>query len=177
MGQEYFINSQELEDRIRTLLPSQGGAGAGFDLSASTQIIPVIDVSESAEGSNLRADLQTAQNFATELVTGTGSSGTQTVLSTTGYFKCVLTYMLAVDGGAHVLRVFLDDGSTEKDVYYQKSQNGSAANTTVGETVMFNVFLSAGKTLKIASDGAADTRYSILTHQIASIDGTLTNPI
>ena len=60
MGQEYFINSQTLETKVRQLLPSQGGAGAGFDLSASTQIIPVIDVTESAEGSVLRADLQTA---------------------------------------------------------------------------------------------------------------------
>ena len=30
MGQEYFINSQKLEDKIRQSLPSQGGAGAGF---------------------------------------------------------------------------------------------------------------------------------------------------
>ena len=60
MGSEYFINSQELEDKIRQLLPSQGGAGAGFDLSASTQIIPIIDVTPSAEGSQLRVDLQSA---------------------------------------------------------------------------------------------------------------------
>lgn len=32
MPQEYFINSQELETKVRQLLPSQGGAGAGFDL-------------------------------------------------------------------------------------------------------------------------------------------------
>ena len=65
MGQEYFINSQELENKIRQLLPSQGGAGAGFDLSASTQIIPIIDLTEQAEGSSLRADLQTASDFST----------------------------------------------------------------------------------------------------------------
>ena len=63
MGQEFFINSQELEDKIRQLLPSQGGKGAGFDLSASTQIVPIIDLTESAEGSNLRQDLQTALSF------------------------------------------------------------------------------------------------------------------
>ena len=60
MGQEYFINSQELEYKIRQLLPSQGGSGAGVDLSASTQIVPIIDLTESAEGSNVRQDLQTA---------------------------------------------------------------------------------------------------------------------
>ena len=57
MGQEFFINSQDLESKIRKLLPSQGGAGAGFDLSASTQIIPIIDLTESATGSNLRQDI------------------------------------------------------------------------------------------------------------------------
>ena len=65
VGSEYFINSQELENKVRNLLPSQGGAGAGFDLSASTQIIPIIDLTESAEGSNVRADLQTALSFKT----------------------------------------------------------------------------------------------------------------
>ena len=59
MAQEFFINSQALEDKIRKVLPSQGGAGAGFDLSASTQIIPVIDLSDSSETSSLRSDLQT----------------------------------------------------------------------------------------------------------------------
>ena len=54
MGQEFFINSEELESKIRQILPSQGGKGAGFDLSASTQIIPIVDLTESAEGSNVR---------------------------------------------------------------------------------------------------------------------------
>ena len=75
MGSEYFINSQELEDKIRQLLPSQGGAGAGFDLSASTQIVPVIDLTESAEGSNVREDLQTAFSHSslttTKIITAT----------------------------------------------------------------------------------------------------------
>ena len=63
MGQEFFIKSADLESKIRELLPSQGGLGAGFDLSASTQIVPIVDLTESAEGSNVRADLQTALSF------------------------------------------------------------------------------------------------------------------
>ena len=54
MAQEFFINSETLETKVRQLLPSQGGAGAGFDLSATTQIVPIIDLTESAEGSNIR---------------------------------------------------------------------------------------------------------------------------
>ena len=85
MGQEFFINSQQLEDKIRQLLPSQGGAGAGFDLTASTQIIPTIDLTESAQGSNLRADLQTAIDFANTPFSVSGT--TTTIISSTGFFR------------------------------------------------------------------------------------------
>ena len=60
MAQEFVIKSKILEDKINQLLPSQGGAQAGIDLSATTQIVPIIDLTESAEGSTLRQDLQTA---------------------------------------------------------------------------------------------------------------------
>ena len=60
MGQEFIIKSQDLEDKINQLLPSQGGFQAGVDLSASTTVIPIVDLTETAEGSLLRADLQNA---------------------------------------------------------------------------------------------------------------------
>ena len=60
MGQEFIIKSPDLEDKINQLLPSQGGFAAGVDLSASTTIIPIVDLTESAEGSGLRQDLQQA---------------------------------------------------------------------------------------------------------------------
>ena len=85
MGQEFFIKSDNLESKVRQLLPSQGGLGAGFDLSASTQIIPIVDLTESAEGSNVRQDLQTAlsfDNITAHQVTGT----TTTIINNTGYY-------------------------------------------------------------------------------------------
>ena len=87
MAQEYLINSQELEDKIRQLLPSQGGAGAGVDLSASTQIVPIIDLTESAEGSNVRADLQTALSHNTATSFKLTPSSTATLISNTGYYR------------------------------------------------------------------------------------------
>ena len=47
MAQEFFINSETLQRKVAEILPSQGGAGAGFDLSASTQIVPIVDLTES----------------------------------------------------------------------------------------------------------------------------------
>ena len=63
MGQEFIIKSQSLEDKVNQLLPSQGGAAAGVDLSASTTIIPIVDLTETATGSLLRQDLQTSLGF------------------------------------------------------------------------------------------------------------------
>ena len=48
MGQEFIIKSQSLEDKVNQLLPSQGGFQAGVDLSASTTIIPIVDLTETA---------------------------------------------------------------------------------------------------------------------------------
>ena len=87
MGQEFFINSQSLEDQVRKLLPSQGGLGAGFDLSASTQIVPIIDLTESAEGAGLRQDLQKAMSF-NNTTPFTINQGTSTnIITSTGYWK------------------------------------------------------------------------------------------
>ena len=58
MGQEFVIKSTNLEDKINELLPAQGGYEPGVDLSASTQIIPIVDLTEAASGSILRQDLQ-----------------------------------------------------------------------------------------------------------------------
>ena len=66
MAQEFTINSSAIESKINKLLPSQGGFGAGVDFSASTMVIPIVDLTESAEGSGVRQDLQTASSFSTE---------------------------------------------------------------------------------------------------------------
>ena len=55
------VNSEALEAQIRDLLPSQRGFGS--ELQASNVILPIIDLTPTAEGSILRTDLQTALSF------------------------------------------------------------------------------------------------------------------
>ena len=81
MGQEFVIKSQDLEDKINQLLPSQGGFQPGVDLSASTTIIPIVDLTESAQGSNLRQDLQTAFGINSSVFSVTNA--TTTIINTT----------------------------------------------------------------------------------------------
>ena len=173
MGSEYFINSQELEDKVRNLLPSQGGAGAGFDLSASTQIIPIIDLTESAEGSNVRQDLQTA--FSHNTITGFQVQNTTTTLVTnTGYFRVYGTYNAESGSAGPVIgRFSLNDGTTNKIIndFMANSTNRTAITTLFD----FIVFLSAGDSLTCQST-SNDVYMRGCTRQIADIDGNLTNP-
>jgi hypothetical protein len=167
MGSEYFINSQELETKVRELLPSQGGAGAGFDLSASTQIIPIIDLTESAEGSNVRADLQTA--FSLKSVTAFSvNNTTTTIVTTTGYFR---VFGLATYSGSGSGLLQVTDGTTTKRLFVSFGISG-ALNTVPYD---FIVKLEAGDSLQAFSDSTSVSMQGT-TRQVADLAGNLTNP-
>lgn len=174
MGQEFFVKSDTLESKVRDLLPSQGGLGAGFDLSASTQIVPIIDLTESAEGSNVRADLQTALSFDSVTSFSVNNADT-TIVSNTGYFRVFGTYSVNNDSaGTHEARFKLSDGATTKIIYNAVSVSKANENSVI-TPFDFIVFLAAGDFL----NAHAITTSSFLrgcTRQVADIDGNLTNP-
>ena len=173
MGQEFFINNQTLEDKVRELLPSQGGAGAGFDLSASTQIIPIIDLTESAEGSNVRQDLQTAVSFKSATAFSV-NNGTTDVITTTGYFRVLGNITLLVGGGGtEECNLIINDGSSDKTVQALRSIGSTTKNIT-SQTIDIVVFITAGDTFKISCTGDVTCKGSV--RQIASISGDLTDP-
>ena len=142
MGQEFFINSQELEDKIRQLLPSQGGAGAGFDLSASTQIVPIIDLTESAEGSNVRSDLQTALSFDSVTSYEVANATDTTLINNTGYFRNFGCFY-GTSTGTGNFELF--DGVTEKRLI---SYNSQTVNIVTIE-YDFIVFIALVKVYKL----------------------------
>ena len=174
MGQEFFIKDANLEQKVRELLPSQGGAGAGFDLSASTQIIPIVDLTESAEGSNLRADLQNSISF-------TGATGflvnntTQSIITNTGYWRIYGTMTgITSTTSADDARIIISDGATDKIIWRVRVPI-SSNNLSVIVPIDFIAYLEAGHSLKMFT-GNANLFLGGSTRQIASIDGTLTNP-
>lgn len=177
MGQEFFIKSDTLESKIRELLPSQGGLGAGFDLSASTQIIPIIDLTESAEGSNLRQDLQTSLGL--DSITSTNITGTTTTfISNTGYYRLFGNiYINSTNSPSTNSTASLDitNGITSKVLYRVRQDTLSNVARTQNVPFDFVVFVEAGHSV---SGTTSDTQSEIqvVSRQIASIDGTLTNP-
>lgn len=165
MGQEFFINNQELENKIRQLLPSQGGAGAGFDLSASTQIIPIVDLTESAEGSNLRQDLQTA--FSHDNMTSFSvSNATNDLIVNTGFFR--IFGQISINGTS-TGTMKINDGASDKVIMAYKGFSDSK----LVEPYDFIIKMDAGDTFSIVS-GSTSCVFDGTSRQIASIDGVLT---
>lgn len=175
MAQEFTIKSQQIEDKINQLLPTQGGFQPGVDFSASTMVIPIVDLTETAEGSSLRQDLQTAlsHNSAT---TYNVSGATTTVITTTGYFRVIGSYMAEDTNGSTVKNdgIILSDGTTDKTILgFDRPVSTMSGSTRVVYDIV--VFLDAGDSLKIKSD---NTNANLVgsVRQIADINGNLVNP-
>ena len=167
MSQEFIIKSPKLEDKINQLLPSQGGFQAGVDLSASTQIIPIVDLTETAEGSEVRPDLQTALSFGSSsafLV----SNQTTTILNTTGYYRIFGTASVF---GTGTIKFNISDGFSTK-LLTQFGGNSTSSYSTLFD---FVVFLQAGHSLSIVS-GQTTNECIGVTRQIADINGNLVDP-
>lgn len=165
MAQEFVIKSPSIEDKINQLLPSQGGFQAGVDFSASTMVIPIVDLTETAEGSSLRPDLQQAMDFATTFTNINNATNT-VLVNTTGFYRVDI----ACGGTSSSAELNIFDGTTSKTI---KSYGFGPAQTLVVDT--FTVFLNAGKSLRGTS---ASTAVGLLvsTRQIADVAGNLTNP-
>lgn len=165
------ITSESLQLKIRQLLPSQ--AGFGSDLMAQNVIVPIVDLTASAEGSDVRADLQSALAWGSQssFVTSTGDT---TLASTSGFYRILGNVaFLSNPGGATEARIFLENGTTEKNIYRFKA-NVTAADVTF-DTFDFTVFLNLNDSIKMNSDTTA-IQLAVTVRQIADNNGTLIPP-
>ena len=167
MAQEFTIKSENIEDKINQLLPSQGGFGAGVDISASSMVVPIIDLTETAEGSGLRQDLQ--RSFSLTSVTALQvSNTTSTVANTTGYFRI---FGSMFSNAAGVGTFDLTDGFTSKQIFLYQGTTGYTDNVFFD----FVVYLTAGDSLTVTSS-TASVNIDLISRQIADINGNLVNP-
>lgn len=172
MAEEFIIKSQDIEDKINQLLPSQGGFQAGVDFSASTMVIPIVDLTETAEGSQLRQDLQTAIDI--NVTSWSISNATNTVIiNTTGYYR-LLGRMGGADFSApNAAEINLFDGTTSKVLI----ANGvTAFQTNVGAcpNIEFDFIVKVNAGESIRGTANAFSRTLGVAKQIADISGNLT---
>lgn len=172
MAQEFTIKSQAIEDKINQLLPSQGGFQPGVDFSASTMVIPIVDLTESAEGSSLRQDLQTSLSLNNTVYSVVNASST--VLNTTGYYRFTGVASLLQTNTTMQGTISITDGITSKNLY--KIRGVGSANAGVSQNNYdFIVFLAAGESIVVATNNAFCSIDGTF-RQIADINGNLVNP-
>ena len=167
MSQQFRIESEALRDKLNSLLPSQNRGAIGVELTGSTQIVPIIDLTETAEGGDARADLQTAFSL-TSITNNSVDNATTTLVNTTGYYRVfgVCSFNSNFD-----ITLRLTDGTTTKNItkYFGFTSKSY-------QSFDFIVFLPAGVSLVCVSSGANAT-CNVTTRQIADITGSLVNPI
>lgn len=165
MAEEFIINSNAIESKINQLLPSQGGFQPGIDFSASTMVIPIVDLTETAEGSSLRIDLQTAFDSACNYTNIENATNT-VLLTTTGFFKV----SISAGGTNSNAQLNIFDGTTSKVIKFYGFASGA---TQISEE--FVIYLRAGDSLR-GTSGATTVGLNVVTRQIADIDGNLVSP-
>ena len=159
------IKSEALQATIRRLFPSQ--AGFSEDLQASNLITPIVDVTPTAEGTQLPFYLQQALDFNSS--TFFCSNATISVTSTPGFYRVfgVVSNIGGVDANGSVQ---LTDGLTTR-IIFSIPANGDSSPTLFD----FIVFVNTGQTLQIKSDNAT-LFTNISLRQVADLNGNLTNP-
>lgn len=173
MPQIIPIVSEALQNSVRRLLPSQNGFGE--DLQAQNVIVPIIDLTASAEGSGINVSMQQALNFGGS--TAFDITNTTTALAANaGFWRFSGTFSLnRKDATVEVCQLAITDGVTSKNVYAQSMDFGTGDRTSIATPFDVIIYLNAGESV----NGTA-TNNSYLTgsyRQIATSTGELVNPV
>lgn len=167
------VTSEALQLKLRQLLPSQQGFGT--DLSASDTIIPVIDLTEAAEGSDVGVNLQTALAHGSNTPFDVTNAYNTTILTGTGFFRIIGTITMVSDASAHESFFEIFDTATRVKIY-NKELPAAAAGFCAQSEYDFIVYLNAGDTVEASSSDAKTVNTGSI-RQIADINGTLVNPV
>jgi hypothetical protein len=172
MAQLINITSEALQATIRRLLPSQQGFGE--DLQASNVITPVINITPTAEGSQLPVDLARSFAFGSN-TTFSVTNTTTTLINTPGFYRLVGIFNLNETAGSNsAAEIKLSNGLSNKNIQQVIIQ---PASTDLYAAVPFDfaVFLDSGESV-IANSNGSTTTISGSFRQVADRYGNISNP-
>ena len=166
------VTSEVLQAKIRSLLPSQ--LGFGTDLSASDTIIPIVDLTATAEGSSTPELLQTALAFGSQTAYFTENTTTD-LANTPGFYRVVGGSTVRANSGSQSGNYFkLTDGATTKIVWRHQMLT-SAASLITALNFDFVAYLNAGETLQVESNNV-NAIIAGSVRQIATSNGVAVLP-
>ena len=166
------VTSESLQLKLRQLLPSQQGFGT--DLSASDTIIPIIDLTKAAEGSDVGENLQTAIAFGSQ-TTFDARIATVLLANSPGFYRVIGTAAVNKAAGSYKLSLEMTDGATTKIVWALNSGSFGTA-TSIASDFDLTFYLDVGVTLNAVS-GASEGVIVGSIRQIADNNGVLVQPV
>ena len=170
------VTDEALEKKFRDTFKSQGGAELVDDLYAQGVIVPIVDFTAAAQGSELRSDLQTAWDFSTGYAKVNNT--TTNLVSTPGFWAIDLNASILFSSGAfRFVNLQIDDGSSSAVIweFNSSSTTADAIVTSVADNRSV-VFLRAGDTLKAESNNTLAI-IDVWYRQVADVSGNLVNPL
>ena len=172
MPQITTVTSEALQATVRRLLPSQ--QGFGVDLAAQNVIVPIIDLTPTAEGSALPIDLARAIGFAS----GTKffiNNDSAVVANTPGFYR--VFGMSSVQGSSASNRSCtwkLQNGATSDAVWQHAHRSGGINGEVTVQQFDFIVFLDTNdEILGVNND---DCLLAGNVRQVADRYGNTVNP-
>lgn len=140
---------------------------------AQNVIVPVIDLTATAQGTSTPEILQTALAFGSQTAFSAAGS-TAIVANTTGFWRIFgVSTQLNSSGAAVESRFSLSDGLSTKIVWAQSSAIN--INGYTSQDFDFVVFLAAGESVS-ATTTASGSIIKGSVRQIADVNGVLVNP-
>ena len=170
------VTSEALQLKLRQLLPSQQGFGT--DLSASDTIIPIVDLTAAAEGSDVPQNLQTAVNFGGTSSFNINGATRTTIVNQPGFFLINYAHGWIPTTTSGTFNLELYDGASYKVLFdFKILVTASAVGyQPVSSQQSFVVFLGAGESL-LGTMSATGYVVNGNTRQIATSNGTLIQPV
>jgi len=165
------ITSEALQATIRRLLPSQRGFGE--DLQASNVITPIINVTPTAEGSQLPVDLARAFSFGS-ITEFESANNTVTIANTPGFYRVFGTLVQLASAPNSIAEFTLTNGIATKHIWKTVDQSGTGADH-FALSFDIDVFLDTGITLQ-ATTSSFEVRLSGCSWQTADRYGNTNNP-
>ena len=171
MSQIIRITSEALQATVRRLLPSQQGFGE--DLQASNVITPIIDLTPTAEGSQLPVDLARAMS-RTDQTNFEVNNSLSDIANTPGFYRGIVVLAIAFSGSSNPRTLIEMRGAVNKAVWEHKIQ-GSTSTHSSTTNFDYVFFLDTGDTLRMSSNSTAATLAGSV-RQVADRYGNVSNP-
>jgi hypothetical protein len=165
------VTSEQLQAKIRDLLPSQEGFGT--DLMAQNVIVPIIDLTAAAQGTSTPESYAQAINFG-GATTFSVVNTTTSIITTAGFYRIIGTANFTNQSASNPASIRMSDGFSTKDVW-NTAINGAYSVQFAGYSFDFIVFNASGITTS-AHSGMSGVNITGSVRQIADSNGNAVLP-